>query len=200
MIPELSNLEAEDYWVRIVRIGGTDDDLLFDLHVTSNLEDEDIDCSYKLSASGVLNYCLSPNQNGDLFELGRNHPLIREYCEPINDLFCQVQDTNSYAALSVLLNAHREYAGDYLDPFDYINTCIVKGWSHGKIASGPESLIDAYKKSLQGIATTCNVLEVGPQQDWDGSAFHERSQDVVGFCFGSSYVLCKEYSLSSKNG
>lgn len=198
MIPELSNLESEDYWVRKIQTIGSEGDFVFDLHITSNLEGEDVDCRYELSASGVLNYCLSSKQDGDLFKLDRDHPLIRAYCEPLSELFCQVASGNSSLVLPALLRSHRQYAGDYLAPFDYINPCIVNGWSYGKLATAPCSLIGAYENAVLNIATKCNVLEVGPQKDWDGSEFQERTADIMGFCFGSSYVLCKNFTLIKK--
>lgn len=196
MIPELHNIDEEDYWISWSKLTVDEDCWCIGLRVKSDLEE--IDANYELKAFGVQAYQLGSRQDGDLFLLDRSHPIMLQHCDTISELYCWVDDANRYRLLSLVLEAHHKVVADWIDPFEIINKVAAGGWSYGQLAKGPTSIIKAYAEAIQSTALRWNVLANGPQKDWDGSMFHERDADVVGICFGSSYIICKHYELANK--
>lgn len=196
MIPELNNIDEEDYWVSRQSIQVRDDEWTIVLNVKSDVEE--IDSIYELKAIGVKAYSISSAQDGDLFLLDESHPVMIQHCDATSELYCQVSESNRFSILHHVLAAHQQIVADWFDPFEFINKAVCRGWTFGQLAKGPTKIIAAYLDAVQPHAIKANTLDNGPQKDWDGSAFNVRDTDVIGICFGSSYIICKQYELANK--
>ncbi len=196
MIPILNNIDEEDYWVMKEAVKIYDDVISLWLRVKSDVNE--IDEEYELVCRGIKYYNFCPDGDGDIFMLSQNHPLILEYTDEKSELYCQIQEKYKNEILGIVLNSHHETANDWIDHFKYVNTVILKGWDYGMLANGPSFLINSYFDAINPFCKNANVLNKGPQKDWDGSKFIERDKNIKGICFGNSYIITSQYELANK--
>jgi hypothetical protein len=191
--------EFEDEgWLRIIGINLSDDGVKLNLLVNSGLDDGEPQ-NWLIWCRQVRDYEFKFELCYDI-ELLEKHILLWPYMQNQFDLFFSGHVENSHAFIGELYEKHHEITKGWLSIEKFINDNVrlnklITG-GHGKLARGPQSLIEEYEKLLIKNGLKASTTGPYPPQYWDGQHWLEQSELLYALVIGNSFVVAETFEFS----
>ena len=129
-------------------------------------------------------FCL-PNPSGVVDFFGKTHSAVRQFVDPRIDVYFSGQPRSSADLLVSLADVHRRIVGDWFPIDRYLRASMdLLGAGAGKIFSGPEFLLSAYRPALQQSGLVLSELPAS-----DGCVDELIHMLVVG----KSYIVGRKF-------
>ena len=131
---------------------------------------------------------------GDNLEVANDHVLLWPHKKAVHKLWFNGSGEDTSAVIGALWQVHHKLVGGWF-PFSRFLNCsddfvgLMKG-GHGKLAEGPEPLINAYQQVLQEYRIK-NSITIRPPLHWNGSAWVDPGEVVVLFV-GKCHVIASK--------
>jgi hypothetical protein len=115
------------------------------------------------------------DSDGDLVLAGSDHVAATQYLVPQCDVTFTGTPVDVARTIGLLWLAHRRVAGSSIAFSRYINDLVqleeLLGGGYGRLADGPEFLIEAYAEVLSGEGMKVALSARRPPKRWSGSAW-----------------------------
>ncbi|RFA26233.1 hypothetical protein CAI21_17280 [Alkalilimnicola ehrlichii] len=118
------------------------------------------------------------------------HPLLWNHNETHGYLYYSSEPANRYEILGRVWEAHEKVFGGWRPLTDYANTYhagqfieFCKG-THGQLAQGPRSVLDAYQSAVAGLLETKFVASFTPEGGYKA------------LVFDTCFVICKSVAVT----
>ncbi len=152
---------------------------------------------WQIHCFGVRDFKLNGEYSGGL-ALRSNHPVLLPWIEGTTDLYFSSAASNPFATLGALWESHHKLMGRWAPFENFVNT-LSKGVSpllrasSGKLASGPESLMNAFANVLDEHGIRFSILPPRPPKYWDGEKWINQTTSLHALVFETSYVVAERF-------
>ncbi len=188
----------DEYWVIWNIISSSENEFEIELKVKNEFENSFE--LYLLIIEEPKEYMFTSSDDGSFCILDENNPLIKNYVENRCSLYYKISNEQKLSLLDALLKTHIKIIGKWIDPFKFLNSnnfgLNLLEWDSGKLAEGPQFLIESYRNAIDKLCINTSIINHGPPKDWNGSEFISRDKELKGISFGTSYILCKDFKIN----
>jgi hypothetical protein len=191
----LTSPEVDDAAVRIDGVKWKDDDVELALTVTDY--HGGVAMSEWVVRCRRVRECTLTGKFGDLVVHEFGHAAIRQYRDPKRALFFTGKASDTDALIGRLWAAHRDLVGSWIDFERYLNTELplrnLLSAGFGKLADGPDFLVQAYAKVLNEASIEVSLGELWPTKVWAGGAWVETAAELSMLAVDTSFVVAEAF-------
>jgi hypothetical protein len=128
-----------------------------------------------------------------------SHPVLRQHIDAHGDLIFTGACRDVSAVVGQLWAAHHQVSQGWI-PFErYLNRMAtfdqILGGGHGKLASGPLFLLDAYAEVLRSSGCSISPFLEHPPRVWESGAWRPQSNRLSMLRVGHSFIAAETFSL-----
>jgi hypothetical protein len=189
----ISTLEFEEFGhLAIAAATWTDNDVT--LHLTVHQQDQE-DQQWRLRCRGVRRSRIENDKAIDALWLETQHPLLLPHTEAVAELYFSSRPSDPDAAVGRLVEAHNAVVGRWFDCLHFFNLgpkgsvrAMLDG-GFGKLAEGPQALIDRYAEALRDSGVAVSSLASRPPVWWNGEKWVEEVSPLFAVILGASFVV-----------
>lgn len=150
-----------------------------------------------VSCLGVREFSLRDFDGGGLNFWTGNHPLLSQYTSPKASLRVRVSRETREMVTGVLLLAHTDAVGDWIDFDRFIRVeRVFRGDGGSATLSGPRFLMEAYAASLAAADIGATLKRHKRRLYWDGIGWSERRYRLSLLHFGDSFVAAERFTAA----
>jgi hypothetical protein len=193
LLDTLSTLDFEEFGrLALIAVTWAANDVT--LHLVVHQQDH-ADEPWRLHCAGVRGSQILNDQGINSLRIETEHPVLLPHTEPIAELYFSERPSNPDAVVGQLIEAHRGVVGAWFDCLHFFNLGrdrSLRGMldgGHGKLAAGPQSVIERYAEVLRGAGIAVSSPPSRPPVWWDGTRWVEEVKLLFALILGESYVV-----------
>ena len=204
MIPELQHIMdtgsfEDDGWVELHTITWKEDRVTLFFDVDSGVEDAE-HLSLTIESVGPVAASRFHDRGAGDISIFDDHVLLWPYHRPQCDLFFRGNVPDPHSLLGALFETHASATHGWftLDDFEVQPDHLPRllGGGYGKLAAGPDVLIEQYAEVLKRYGVEPSILTPRPPKLWDGQQWVEGGRELRVLVFGKSYCVASGFTVS----
>jgi hypothetical protein len=133
----------------------------------------------------------------DRLKLLSDHVLLWPHTLPQIELYYRGRPTDRLAALGAVLEAHRSLVADWFE-FEYFQNRLIPSMQHfdgesGKFADGPDLIIHAYARALEGYGIVTSSPPSRMPKWWNGGKWVDETEPLHVLLLGRSFIVAPRF-------
>jgi hypothetical protein len=193
LLDTISTLEFEEFG-HFAITAATWADNNVTLHLTVHQQEQE-DQPWRLKCGVVRRSRIVNDQGIDALWIKTEHPLLLPHSEAVVELYFSSRPSDPDAAVGRLIEAHNAVVGAWFDCLHFFNLgpqrslrAMLNG-GFGKLAAGPQPLIDRYAEALRNSGVAVSSPPSRPPVWWNGAKWVEEVKPLFAVVLGASYVV-----------
>jgi hypothetical protein len=158
-------------------------------------QQDQADQIWRVLCKGVRRSRIINDRGISALSIKTEHPLLLPYTQPVAELYFSSHPSDPDVAVGRLMEAHRVVVGEWFDCMEFFNVgthqplrALLAG-GFGKLAAGPQSLIDRYAEALRSSDVCVSSPTSRPPVWWNGKQWIEEVMPLSAVILERSYVV-----------